>query len=389
MNRRIGHFIESLNPGGAEQVLLDLCIQNKQHGDIPLILHFNHSFFIQRAAELGVVQIPIPEDIYRTFKSTKTLPIFAYKFRQFLKQHRIDLLHSHLFGPITGAALACYKLIPHVGTLHDIYMIEDKASRIHLIQIAAILNTQLVTVSEHMEYFYRNKARLNHQQLRTIYNGIDPSPQASKGVSRSDPHEGLRNELDIEQKHITLIATGRLVELKCLTVLVQAIHLLNPKTLTCLKVIIVGEGPEEGTLKNLIETLHLGNTISLTGYRNDIPELLSISDIFVQCSRTEGLSCSILEAIASPLPCVVTDVGGNSELVEDTVNGYLVPVNDASELAARISQLIDSEDLRKRFSFEALRRCQKYFLKEPNYLKYHKLYDDLTMPPLMQTPNTD
>ena len=380
MNRRIGHFIESLNPGGAEQVLLDLCIQNKQHGDIPLILHFNQPFFIQRAAELGIMQIPIPEDIYRTFKSTKTLPIFAYKFRQFLKQHNIDLLHSHLFGPITGAALACFKLIPHIGTLHDIYMIEDKVSRIHLIQIAVILNTQLVTVSEHMENFYRNRAKLNHQQLRTIYNGIDPAPQTNDGINQPDPHEKLRKELNIGQKHITLIATGRLVELKCLAVLIQAIHLLSPKMLTCLKVIIVGEGPEEGALKNLIETLHLGDTITLTGYRKDIPQLLSISDIFVQCSRTEGLSCSILEAIAAPLPCVVTDVGGNSELVEDAVNGYLVPVNDARMLAARIAQLIDNKDLRKRFSLEALRRCQKYFLKEPNYLKYHELYDDLTVP---------
>ncbi|MBV1871325.1 MAG: glycosyltransferase [Gammaproteobacteria bacterium] len=380
MNRRIGHFIESLNPGGAEQVLLDLCIQNKQHGDIPLILHFNQPFFIQRAAELGIMQIPIPEDIYRTFKSTKTLPIFAYKFRQFLKQHNIDLLHSHLFGPITGAALACFKLIPHIGTLHDIYMIEDKVSRIHLIQIAVILNTQLVTVSEHMENFYRNRAKLNHQQLRTIYNGIDPAPQTNDRINQPDPHEELRKELNIGQKHITLIATGRLVELKCLAVLIQAIHLLSPKMLTYLKVIVVGEGPEEGALKNLIETLHLGDTITLTGYRKDIPQLLSISDIFVQCSRTEGLSCSILEAIAAPLPCVVTDVGGNSELVEDAVNGYLVPVNDARMLATRIAQLIDNKDLRKRFSLEALRRCQKYFLKEPNYLKYHELYDDLTVP---------
>lgn len=326
------------------------------------------------------MQIPIPEDIYRTFKSTKTLPIFAYKFRQFLKQHNIDLLHSHLFGPITGAALACFKLIPHIGTLHDIYMIEDKVSRIHLIQIAVILNTQLVTVSEHMENFYRNRAKLNHQQLRTIYNGIDPAPQTNDRINQPDPHEELRKELNIGQKHITLIATGRLVELKCLAVLIQAIHLLSPKMLTYLKVIVVGEGPEEGALKNLIETLHLGDTITLTGYRKDIPQLLSISDIFVQCSRTEGLSCSILEAIAAPLPCVVTDVGGNSELVEDAVNGYLVPVNDARMLATRIAQLIDNKDLRKRFSLEALRRCQKYFLKEPNYLKYHELYDDLTVP---------
>ena len=372
MKRRIGHFIESGIPGGAEQVLLDLCLLSKAHGDIPLVLHFDHPFFSSRCQQLEIEQIIIPKHIYRPFKSTRSLPLFAVKFGNFLKKNNIEILHSHLFGPITGGALAAaWAGIPHIGTLHDVHMITEKPSRIHLIKLATLLNSRLVSVSRDMEKFYRKQAKFSPSQLQTIYNGIDlPAQPAS-----IEKQTLLRAEFNITPDNIVIICTGRLVGLKKIDVLIEAISILSDKS--NIKLLIVGEGPEETNLRKRITSRQLDKYIVLTGFRNDISALLKASDIFVQCSSTEGLSRSILEAIASPLPCVLTRVGGNPELVQNGKNGFLVDVNDPLSLSRHIDKLCKNKTLRETFSLNALNIVKEKFLQKESFVKYEHLYQQV------------
>lgn len=383
MPQRIAHFIETHIPGGAEHVLLDLACFTREHSSFkPVVLHFDHAFFNNRCAELGLEQIIIPEHIHRHFKSTKTLPLFAWQFGRFLKQHAIALLHSHLFGPITGGALAAYVAgIPQVATLHDIHMIEEKPSRMLLIKLSALLGTQFVCVSQQMSDFYCARAPMLRSRTRTIYNGLDAirkapltaNEQAAQRASVSLP-------IKLERGDSVIICTGRLVKLKQIDLLIRAFYQVQ-KTLMHCKLLIVGEGSEHNALETLANNLGLEKHLCFTGFREDVNQLLACSDVFVQCSTTEGLSRSILEAMASPLPCVVTDVGGNHELITQGENGFLIPVNDEHALSAHLLSLCSDANLRFKFAQMSLNKIEAIFGREKNFLRYVELYTAQLMKP--------
>lgn len=362
---RIAHFIETDIAGGAEQVLLDLCQHVNKNSTLfeCVLITFPHPWFKAQCEERGIEYIEAPYRDY--FKSTATLPIFAWKFGRWLKRQNIALLHSHLFGPITGGALAAFiARIPHIGTLHDVYMIKEKPARIRLIQLSAWLNTKLVTVSNDMETFYKHSGAFPRNSFSTIYNGV--------AVKTSE--NTLRNDLSIIDQLPVVICVGRLIPLKQVEAITTTILSLQQKHSFCF--LIVGDGPEREKLEKLTQGTP-NNNIKILGERSDIANLLSISDIFIQYSTTEGLSRSIIEAIASGLPCVVSDVGGNSEIVKDGYNGTLVNPTDSKTLHNAIEQLLTDADLRKTFSENSKRYARERFGSEANNDKYLHLYKQL------------
>lgn len=367
---RIAHFIETGIPGGAEKLLLDICFTLQETGHQPVLLHFDHPYFKQQCMLHGIQQHNVPDR--ESFKSTRNLWRFALTFKRFLQQHNIDLLHSHLFGPITGAAAGTFLAgIPHVGTLHDIYMIEEKPARIHLLQIAALLKTHLVTVSESMQDFYRQKSFFPHRSLQTIYNGvrIPSTPHLTEAIQ-------LRQQLNIPANDIIITNVGRLVPLKRHDLLLKAAAKLGhdaPYTL-----LIIGDGPEMHTIQKLIDQHQLQANVILTGHRHDVDRLLRISDIFVQCSDTEGLSMSIIEAMAAGLPCIVTDVGGNHELIKNNENGWRIPASDSDSLTEKLRSLLHNPNERKRMGNTSQILVSSTFSHASCMQAYMKLYQRLT-----------
>lgn len=367
MTLKIAHFIETEVPGGAESMLVSLARYSQHCGYQPVIIHFDHPYFQKQCQQHNIPSLSAPD--HQSFKSIKTLWKFALSFSRFLKEQKIDILHSHLFGPITGAALAARLAgIPHIGTLHDIYMIEEAPYRIRMVQMAALCGTQLVSVCKNMETFYRTHAYFSKQALCTIYNGVE---QPESNIDRLT----IRQSLGINSEDIVIIAVGRLVPIKRYQLLIDAFTTIKDDRV---KLIIVGEGPEADALRNQTAKLQCSQRIIFTGARQDINELLNASDIFTQCSDSEGLSMSIIEALASALPCVVTSVGGNSELVEEQANGYLVPAGSIELLADRLSSLCQSQSLRQQFAEYSKALWQEKFHRIDNFKHYHHLYQRLS-----------
>jgi glycosyltransferase involved in cell wall biosynthesis len=106
---------------------------------------------------------------------------------------------------------------------------------------------------------------------------------------------------------------------------------------------IVGGGPLEEELKALAGRLGVEDAIDFLGVRADVAAVYRLASVFVLCSRHEGLSVAMIEAMATGLPCVVTDVGDLSDLVRDGRNGYLVPVGDSLHLAERVESLLSDD----------------------------------------------
>lgn len=200
------------------------------------------------------------------------------------------------------------------------------------------------------------EAGISPERLITVYSGID-----LKRFVKMASGETLREEFSIPKKTIIIGNIAALVDHKDQETLIRSIAKI--KTELPFKLLIVGEGKLEKKLKAITRELGLEEKIIFTGYRKDIPELLSLFDIFTLTSKEEGLGTSVLDAMAAGLPIVATRGGGIAEMLTHEKGAYLANVADTDSLAQYYNDLIESEVLRstfgsfnkqsvKRFSFQ-------------------------------------
>jgi len=143
--------------------------------------------------------------------------------------------------------------------------------------------------------------------------------------------------------------------------------------------LIAGEGPLRREIEILIKRLNLEEKVKLLGFRQDIPEILSLLDLFVLSSRWEGLGTSLLDAFASRVPVVCTNVGGIPEIVKDGVNGILVPPGNPEALSRAIISLLENRDLARRMAEEGFQLVNKKFSIEKMVQDTKKIYDRLVV----------
>ena len=363
--RKIAHFIDSEDPGGAETLVLEICCETKKLGLEARVIHFGNPWLEHqcRVQDIEIVRAPGK----RFFQSVRTLPLFSLILARFLIREKIDVIHSHLWGAITGACVsACLARIPHVGTLHDVYTIEERRTRVYLLRLAALLGTRLVAVSRSMEAFFQEAGGFTSKSLTTIPNGVDLREYAGA----ADPAD--RRRLGLEPDDLVLICVGRLVEIKAQEVLIDAVERL-PGGLR-VKLLLVGDGERRRELEDRIRSGGTEERVRLLGQRDDIRRLLKASDCFVLSSRSEGLSRSIIEALASGLPVVATDVGGNRELVQEAMNGYLVPPDNPVLFADRLKEILEDKAKREQFAAASLRLAEEKYSLNTMMASYMELY---------------
>lgn len=364
---KVAHFIDSHDPGGAETVVVEICRKIEAHGYTPEVYHFGNPWLEEKCREYGIPSLFVPG--HRWYQSARTLPLFTPLFIRFLKKQRVDILHSHLFGSVTGASFATYVAgIPHVGTFHDIYTIDEKKERIRYIRLSSFLGTRLVAVSRQMKEYLSDLGKFENGDLQTIVNGVDLD-KFSLSVGRN-----AYPELRLNSDDIVLICVGRLEKVKGHDLLLKAFGRMRPEA--HMKLLIVGEGPCRQEIEHQIKEEGLQNNVRMLGQRDDIPTLLKLCDCFVLSSRSEGLSCSIIEAMAAGLPVIATDVGGNSELVVHGKNGYLVP-QDPGIFSIRLQSVIDDAARRRKFGDMSLRFVREHYSLDTMIGKYVENYDTM------------
>ena len=366
MTMKIAHFIDTRTYGGAESLVIRFCRRTLESGDIFVALHFGENKLVDKLAEYDVQQVILPNEKY--YKSTKTLPIFSWSLRKILQDLKIDVLHSHLYGPICAGALSCWHSgIRHIGTLHDSYTILEKPSRAWILKLASVLDTHIVSVSGEIQNAFLKTVDIPMHALSVIHNGTDIMP----GISRSRKTE-LRDKLGISDDNKLVISVGRLTPIKGYNVLLEAWKNLPDRGKR--KLLIVGEGPEKTNLLKQCNDENISDSVIFSGFRDDVSDLLSISDLFVLLSHSEGLSCSITEAIAHGLPCVVTDVGGNSEIVQNHVNGILVKPGDIDSASEAIDKILGDNKLAMALENNSRRIALENFNEELMLEQYWDLY---------------
>ena len=186
--------------------------------------------------------------------------------------------------------------------------------------------------------------------------GIDTSQYRVDEVTQ----KSKRAELSLENEDIAVISMGDLIARKKYETAIRAVAETENDRI---HYFICGEGPEETSLRALADSLGVTNQIHFLGFRSDIKELLSAADIFFFTTRQEGLPRSAMEAMASGLPCVVSRVRGNTDLLEDGVGGYLCDVKDVSAYAEKINILFSDPTLREKMKKNNLYAIQQFSIE--------------------------
>lgn len=201
--------------------------------------------------------------------------------------------------------------------------------------------SRYVALSGQIENYLRDGVGVSAQRLVRICNGVD--------TERFHPSAAGRDLLEgspFNASELVVIGTvGRLQAVKDQGNLVRAFaHLMAraPVVARKARLMIVGDGPLRQALEEEAVGLGLEGLVWFAGARDDIPAVMRAMNLFVLPSRAEGISNTILEAMASGLPVVATDVGGAGELIASGVSGSLVPANDSEALATSLLQYVDT-----------------------------------------------
>jgi len=374
---KILHIEGNSKFGGDSIVVLRLSQKAKELGWKVDVLTTDQIFKeVLMANGIGVIDLDV---IWRNINPVRDLR-GLYKLYRFLRRSDYEIIHTHTskagFVGRLAAKLAGIPIIIH--TVHGFAFHEESRPLTlwfyaSLERIASHWCDKIVTVSK----FHRDWALKlgigNEEKVLAIPNGI---PEERVAPNRSK--EEIRKELNLT-KEIVILSTGRLAPQKGLQYLIKSIPILFSKIKKSFKVLLVGEGPLEYYLKNLVKTLGIEQYVKFLGFRNDIGNLLSISDIVVLPSLWEGLSIALLEAMAAGKPIITTTIGSNLEVVRNEESALLVPSKSPESIAEAIIRLIDNRDLAIKLGDQARKTYEDKYTEEKMVNKYMELYFSLLM----------
>jgi glycosyltransferase involved in cell wall biosynthesis len=206
------------------------------------------------------------------------------------------------------------------------------------------------------------------RRVEVIHNGIETGPRPTAAQ-----RDQARRSLGLSAQTLDVGAIGRLDPVKNLPALLTA-HATVLRRHRDARLVVVGDGSERPILERLACELGIGSSVIFTGYRGDARRLLPAFDLYANCSIHEGLSLTILEAMAASLPVVATRVGGNPEAVIDGETGLLVPARSAPQLAAAILSLAGDAGRRHAMGEAARWRVKRYFAIERMVDRYRRGY---------------
>ncbi len=349
---RVLHVTRSLDMGGQEKLLVEFARwADRSRFDL-------HFVSLTGAGKLGKAISDLGWSVTTLEEPEGLRPGLVWRLARCLRALVPDVVHTHDDKPlIYGAGAVQLTGVPVlIHTKHYAWLDQNTSRRLLLMNLAARLARRIVCVS-------RDSARaavaqgLPASKVTTIWNGIDLSRFAYTGPDPGGP----------------VVMVARLSPEKDLATLLRATAraLQNEPAF---RLEIAGEGPCRTELEQLAGELHLGKNVRFLGEVNDIPALLSQARLFVLSSLTEGISLTLLEAMARGLPVAATQVGGNPEVVVAHKTGLLVPTRDAAALADAMLRLWRDPAEARRLGLAGRERVQEYFDIRCMVANYEDLY---------------
>lgn len=338
----VAHVVLTLDQGGLEHLVIQVSVQLQRRGVRSVIVVLTDGVLVDDARRQGL-------DVFVLHKRAGLDLGVIGRLARLLRRERVDIVHSHNFAPLNYGTLAA-KLcgLPTLNTRHG-------RAALTANRLIWALTDAVIAVSEDARRELLVHNRIDARKVHVVLNAVDTSAYALRAdarVSRADlgvpadvPVVGTVGRLSPEKDHATL-----LLAFKALRDAGSPAHL-----------VIVGGGPLEGTLKAQVDALAIGDAVHLPGFRTDVSDLLPLFDVYVLPSRMEGVSLTLLEAMAAGLPVVATHVGGNPEVVVEGVTGCLVEPGEPALLAAALGSLLASPSRRLAMGTRGRERAHEQF----------------------------
>lgn len=361
------HVVDSLELGGLERVTVDLAKAQRRAGYNVAVFSILRTQGLKQ--ELLDAGIPVVEGCKQGTLDRRVI----LALRRLIQAQHADVVHAHNFVPNYYAALArmgIFRRLAQICTCHDMGGRLSGLKLRWLFKLSLLKTHEVAMVGKQVFDRYISQGFVSRDHAHVVLNGIPVTSFVGGGVRRAN----ARSVLGLGDQDLVVGCVGRLVELKNHRRMIEVMPSLL-RLFPTLKLVIVGDGVLRSELAQLIDQLNLRERVGLMGARNDVSALLPAFDVFALPSQTEGLSIALLEACATGLAVLATDVGGNREIIAEGVTGLLVPPNDNHALAEALGRLLGDSQLRQSLGESAARWVAENASDDALELAYERLYD--------------
>ena len=363
------HLISSYSLGGAEKLAFDIVTRmDKKRFDV---------FICSIGSKKDNIEVDMREKLENCGVETLTIDkiptkqrfISIIKLAKILSKNKIDILHTHCPSPDFYGRMSSFLIHLNLvfSTIHN-----TKGYSLWRERIMKSITTKYIAISEEVEEYVLKILKIPIKKVKIIYNGIDLENYINCLVKKEDKLK----ELGINNYGKIVTTIGRVNEQKGHIFFVKAAELVLMKFPDTHFLIIGNIQDDKDLYQKLIKIIknkNLENKIIFTGIRQDIPEILNVSDVFVLPSIYEGFAIVTIEAAMAGLPIVGTDVGSIRQIVLDKENGLIVPPKDINALANGIKFILSDEDRAKKMGLKGNEIAKKFTI-EKTVSEYEKLY---------------
>jgi len=369
---RVMHVFDRLDVGGTEKAVMRL-VKGLEPG------LFEHYICTLRGTAASTGEWASGVTVLHAGREGAAFQFNVPRLVRVMRAVRPSIVHSRNWGGIEAVIAARIARIPvaiHSEHGYELAMlcglpVHRRVLRHFVYRFASAV----AAVTEELRDYHAVQAWWNPEAITVLYNGVDlqefsPRPQV---------RDSVRERLGIPKDALVVGSVGRIVPLKDFMTLLKAAEVLV-REMPNLHVILVGSGPELPRLQDYANNSpQLAGRVVFPGTVNYVADLLNAMDIFVLPTLLEGMSNTLLEALAVGLAIVATRVGGNPEVVAEGECGYLFAPQDVPELVSQLRTLLRDSQLRADFGRAARDRALRHFSLELMLRRYRDLYIDLAI----------
>lgn len=361
----LAYVVNSLNAGGTEKLAFEMSLAFAAEFGV-------HVFCLDEPGRWAVELRDRGVAVHCLWRQPGFDTRMASRLASALRACGARIVHAHQCTPWLYAALSRLRYpTPRLLLEEHGRFFPEPDNRVRRAVNRALirrLTHRFVAVSDDVRNRLRRYEGLDGVDIDVIYNGVAPSTPLTV-LERA----ALRQELGFGTDSFVVGTVGRFDPIKNLPMLGRALAIAcerNPRV----RGLLIGDGPDLGVMRALVEQLGLGSRVSFTGFRGDAHTLAKCMDLFVLSSFSEGISVALLEAISAGVPVAVTAVGGNPEVVVSEETGWVVPSNATEVLAAAILEAADSPARCDDLARAGRRRLEERFTFDRMIASYRRLY---------------
>ncbi|MFA5032815.1 MAG: glycosyltransferase [bacterium] len=362
---KILHINWSGEIGGAETFVYNLAFAQKEsRNDVTIAYMTKSSILGLKAQKTGIKTIEF--DMCSGFDLIKGL-----NYIKFIRKEKFDIIHDHNGPPIVRLSKVFSGKSTFIQHIHGTKWGNIKWEKREVILWKTITNKFVgcwIANSEHTKKIASLKERIPLSSIKVVYNGI----KLSEFKLLRDKSE-IKKEFNMGKNDFIVGTVARLAPPKGIDNFIEVARRTDDSDI---KFIIVGEGELESKLKLLVKEMNLQDKIIFTGAREDIPDILSIFDIFLSTSKWEAFGITIIEAMAVGLPVVAFSVDGIKEIVKENC-GILVPYPDVDKIVETISFLKTNPAKRKEMGTKGMEYVSNCFDIKTIETKIKDLYEEV------------